>query len=396
MIAALIAIRLVHWLDDALELQASWHPDTVRAVLGALAGSLFTVIVFVCSSLLLVVQLASAQLTPRVIGIIFRDPVTKFSLVVFVFNFIFVLSALVRINTYVPMLSTQIAAYSCVLSLGFFLYLIDHVGKMLRPSSVVQRVAAQAHQVIDNVYPRRLGNSRDSIEKSGELVGQNPTQTVTNPQAGVVLAFDLEGLVALGIRHDCVVEMVPQVGNFVAPGDPLFRIFGGAGLLAETLRQAIAVGAERTMEQDPMFGFRVIVDIASKGLSPAINDPTTAVLAIDQIHHLLRHVGKRNLENEKIRDATGRVRLIFRTPNWEDFITLAVTEIRQYGGTSIQVARRLRAMLENLIETLSPERAAALRKELALLKRTAERWFQEPEDRALADISDAQGVGGTR
>ncbi len=113
------------------------------------------------------------------------------------------------------------------------------------------------------------------------------------------------------------------------------------------------------MEQDPAFAFRVIVDIASKGLSPAINDPTTAVLALDQIHHLLRHVGGRCLDNERVRDASGVVRLVYRTPDWEDFVTLAVTEIRQFGGSSIQVARRLRAMLENLIQTLPEVRAAA-------------------------------------
>src|SRR5262249_57870447 len=105
---------------------------------------------------------------------------------------------------------------------------------------------------------------------------------------------------------------------------------------ASGLPQSVARGAERTMEQDPRFAFRVIVDIASKALSPAINDPTTAVLAIDRIHHLLRHIGGRRLDNEKVRDGSGRVRLIYRTPDWEDFVTLAVTEIRQFGAASIQ------------------------------------------------------------
>jgi uncharacterized membrane protein len=136
-----------------------------------------------------------------------------------------------------------------------------------------------------------------------------------------------------------------------------------------------------------------MVDIASKGLSPAINDPTTAVLALDQIHHLLREVGQRHLDDGRVRDRGGRLRLVYRTPDWEDFVQLAVTEIRQFGGSSIQVARRLRALLENLIQTLPAERAALLRQELELLHRSAERSFPEPEDRALADVSDPQGVG---
>src|SRR5262249_58747125 len=105
-----------------------------------------------------------------------------------------------------------------------------------------------------------------------------------------------------------------------------------------------AVGQERTLEQDPTFAFRIIVDIACKGLSPAINDPTTAVLALDQIHHLLRDVGLRRLDDERVRDKTGRLRLLYRTPDWEDFVKLAVTEIRPFLGASIHVALRFRAM----------------------------------------------------
>jgi uncharacterized membrane protein len=154
------------------------------------------------------------------------------------------------------------------------------------------------------------------------------------------------------------------------------------------------VDQERTLQQDPTFAFRIMVDIASKGLSPAINDPTTAVLAIDQIHNLLRSVGVRRLDDGRVRDAAGTLRLVYRTPDWDDFVHLAVTEIRQFGGVSIQVARRLRAMLEGLIRTLPEDRTTLLRKELDLLHRSAKRFFVEPEDQALAQVSDFQGVGG--
>ena len=181
----------------------------------------------------------------------------------------------------------------------------------------------------------------------------------------------------------------------MAVGDPLFRIFqSGISVPAGLLRQSVAVGQERTLEQDPAFAFRIMVDIACKGLSPAINDPTTAVLALDQIHHLLRDLGQRRLDDERVRDREGRLCLVYRTPDWEDFVHLAITEIRQFGGASIQIARRLRSLLENLMQTLPAERAVLLRQELNLLHRSAERFFPEPEDRALADVSDSQGVGG--
>ncbi len=107
-------------------------------------------------------------------------------------------------------------------------------------------------------------------------------------------------------------------------------------------------------------------------------------------------MGNRHLDNGQVSDRAGRLRLVFRTPDWEDFVFLAVTEIRLFGAESIQVARRLHALLENLIETLPESRGALLRRELAMLNRSAERCFREAEDRALAETGDVQGVGGKK
>jgi uncharacterized membrane protein len=396
-VVAVLLARLLHWLETSMGWVSTVDPDTMRSVLGTLAGSMFTFIVFVCSSLLLVVQLASAQLTPRIIGVLFRDTVTKVALSLFVFNFAFAIGALVRIGSTVPLLTADIAGYGSAACIGLFLYLIDHVGKLLRPSGALAAVASQAEQVIDDVYPRPLtGPQVPPTVEVAALQDGGAARTVASLKDGVVLAFDVKGLVALATRHQCVIELVPRVGDFVAQADSLYRIIGGVDVPVRSLHQSIALGAERTMEQDPAYAFRMIVDIASKGLSPAINDPTTAVLAVDRIHHLLREIGHRCLDNENVRDAAGRVRVIYRTPDWEDFVTLAVTEIRQFGGASIQIARRLRAMLEDLIATLPEERAALLRPELKLLTKSAERFFVEPEERAFAEVGDWQGIGGKR
>ena len=395
-LAAIAAVRLLYWVQQDVGWESPVTADTARAVLGTMAASLFTAIVFVCTALLVAVQLVSAALTPRIIGIVFRDPITKFALTLLVFVFTFSLSALIRISSFVPLLTTHVAAYSCVVCLAVFFYLIDHLGRALRPSGALRAVAWLGRGVIESVYPERLADLKagTAMEAARFPVGE-PTATIYNPTDGVVLAFDEKGLLHLARRADCIIEMVPQVGDHVAAGDPLFRIYqGGAAVPADVLCQSVAVGQERTLEQDATFAFRIMVDIALKALSPAINDPTTAVLALDQIHHLLRKVGERNLDTGNVRDAAGRLRLVYRTPDWEDFVHLAVTEIRHFGGESIQIARRLRAMLENLIQTLAESRATLLRHELSLLNRSAERFFSEPEDRALAEVSDFQGVGG--
>ena len=152
---------------------------------------------------------------------------------------------------------------------------------------------------------------------------------------------------------------------------------------------------ERTMEQDPLFAFRILADIAIKALSKAINDPTTAVLAIDQLDRLLRKAGTRNLRTDQILDRAGKLRVIFRTPNWEDFVHLAFSEIRFYGAENMQVARRLRAMIVTLTDVLPAQRHAVLCKELELLDRAIERHYVLPEDLKLAKIPDSQGLGGS-
>jgi uncharacterized membrane protein len=394
MFLAIILVRLLHWLEEERGWKSTVDAETMRTVLSTLAGAMFTFIVFVCSSLLLVVQLASSQLTPRIIGVLLRDQVTRLTLSMFVFTFAFSISALARIGDFVPRLTAQVAIYSSAACLGLFLYLIDNVGKLLRPSGALRSVAEPAHRVIDTVYPRRLKGSGPESREFIDVTTLQPSLIVASDDGGVLLAFDIKGIVALGTRHDCLIELVPQVGDYLAPGNPLFRVYGNANVPPEALRASVAFGAERTMEQDPALAFRVMVDIANKGLSPAINDPTTAVLAIDQLHHLLRHVGNRRLDNAIVSDSSGRARLLYSTPDWEDFVALAVTEIRQFGGTSIQIARRLRAMLDDLLHYLSPDRAAPLQHELKVLQRSSRRLFSEPEDQALADVSDSQGMGG--
>jgi uncharacterized membrane protein len=148
------------------------------------------------------------------------------------------------------------------------------------------------------------------------------------------------------------------------------------------------------MDQDPTFAFRIVVDVALKALSPAINDPTTAVLAMDQLHRMLRTVGKRHLRADELLDKSGQLRLIFRTPNWDDFVDMAFSEIRKCGSNNLQIVRRMRAMIENLVQTLPPSRREALFRQLSLLDREIERNFAYPEEWALARVADSQGLGG--
>ncbi len=398
LLALLLAPVLRHLDATTRWALLAFSPNGARSLLGALVASGLSFIVVTFSILLVAIQIASGNLSPRVIPLFLRDRPVKMVLGVFVFTYAYSVAVLGRIEESVPQLPILLAILFSLASIGAFLYLIDYSAKSFRPVGVAARIAAEGQRVIEAVYPRALPPSGGALSESDPTELGAPSRTITYGGApGVILAMDVDGLVAAAERADCVLTVVPQVGEFVAHDEPLFHVFGAAAMLDEReLHQAVALGPERTMQQDPAFAFRILVDVAIKALSPAINDPTTAVLVINEIHRLLRVVGTRDLGTGRVLDRVGKLRLIYRTPDWEDFVSLAVTEIRLYGAGSIQVPRRLHAMLENLQEVLPAHRAPALRGQLNLIQRSVHRGFQDQEDQDRAEIGDTQGVGGAR
>ena len=393
-VAALFAVAIMVRVDRTLGLEAKMSVDTGRIILTTVAASLFTLVALACSGMLIAVQLASGQMTPRIIALVYQNWLGKVALAVFIFTFTYSVALLARIEDGVPLLSTYVATYGFLVNLALFLFFIDGLGKMLRPSAAMKGIARVGREVIQSVYPYLLDQKPVEPEHVSALDNE-PVRVIRSKVDGAVLAFDMRGLTALAERSDCVIEMVPEVGDYISIDDELFKIFdGGADLADQDLHNSVAVGPERTMEQDPKFAFRILVDIASKALSPAINDPTTAVIAVDHIHHLLRYVGSRYLATGNDKGKDGRVRLVYKTPNWEDFVYLSVTEIRQYGRDSIQIMRRLRTMMEDLIEALPDIREPLLQLEVQLLERSIKRNFPDIEDRNLAALSDPQGLGG--
>jgi uncharacterized membrane protein len=371
--------------------------EGLRTSMTAFASSMLTFIVYAVSALLLAVQLASGQTTPRLIRITFGRWQMKFATSAFTFAFGITMLALANTNEASRhALLIGLAIVGNVASISVFFWFVQEVGLGLRPVSVLQHIFGEAKDAMDSVYVGAFDPARAEVGGADELADKGSRIVRRAGPSGTFLAFGSRDLAALAMRTSCTIELIPQVGDFVSTEDPLARIYPPEATVDEVAINAlVAFGPERTMRQDPMFGFRIMVDIASRALSPAVNDPTTAVLAIDQIHRLLRYAGNKALGSGHVRDLAGNLRLVFPTPDWDDIVGLATTEVRQYGASSAQVARRLRAMLEHLIDRLPPPRAAALGRELDLLARNVERCFAEAEDRRRANIGDFQGLGGS-
>jgi len=392
----LVTTRLVHWLDPRLGWKLlGFTVPGAQALFQAVVSSTLAFMVFTFASLLVAIQIASAQLTPRIIATtLLRNDVVKYTVGLFVFSLFFALSAQNRIDKDVYQLVTFFSALLGVFSFAAFFYLIDYASRLLRPISILVNVGDGGLKVIEEVYG---GPSLDpNITKSESLKPGGSVRVIEHQgRSAIVLAVNLELLAAEAERSNGVIEFLPQVGDFISVEEPLLNLYGGAGSIDEaTLRSAIAFGTERSMEQDTMFAFRIVADIALKALSPAINDPTTAVLAIDQLHRMLRAVGKRRLHTEEILDKTGALRLIFQTPNWDDFVHLTFSEIRSCGSHNLQIVRRLRAMIGNLLQTLPLHRHAALNEQMSLLDREIAKNFTYPEELVLAQVADTQGLGG--
>ena len=399
LLVAWLAGKLVLWFvpDPQWPRFDEVDVEGMRASMAAFASSMLTFMVYAVSALLLAVQLASGQITPRLIRLTFSRWEMKFAASVFVFAFGITIVALANTTEQTRHAALiMLATAGNIAAIGVFFWFVEEVGLGLRPVAVLQKVFADGKDAMDSVYQGPFDASRPEIEGTvDELVGREGRVVNRVGQSGTFLAFGVWELVALAKKAGCAIELIAQVGDFVSTGDPLARIYPpDAAVSEEAINALTAFGPERTVRQDPMFAFRIMVDVASRALSPAVNDPTTAVLAIDQIHRLLRYAGQKNLDNARVYDKN-TLRLVFPTPGWKEIVALAATEVRQYGATSTQVARRLRAMLEHLIDRLPPARSQVLQSELALLEQTVARNFPEPEDRRRANTADVQGLGGS-
>ena len=295
-----VLIRLVFALSSWFE----WVPWLGSTLAGA-TEALNTVetltisfIVFTFGSLLVAIQVASGQLTPRIIATaLLHNNVIRFTVGFFTFSMLFAAGAGARMGTTVPHFAVSIAWVLGIASIAAFLFLIDYTARLLRPISIVRLIGEQGIKAIEFVYP-------DSVE-APRIVQQHHSPGVAERtiehQGGsaIVLAVNMKSLVRMAQDANGVVELVPRVGDFLGRGESLFRLYGGANWTGENrLRAQVALGPERTIDQDSTFAFRVIVDVAIKALSAAINDPTTAVLALDQLHRLLRQVGRRHLHDD--------------------------------------------------------------------------------------------------
>jgi uncharacterized membrane protein len=344
------------------------------------------------------VQFSATAYSPRLVLWIARDRVISHAIGAFTATFLYALTALAWVDRggtgRVPLMGIGVLAGLLIFSVILFICLIQRVGR-LQVTRMFIFTGDQGREIIENLYP--------PLETPASLrPPEMPPATclLTLSYRGhprVVQAVDIPSLTELASKNDCVIDLLVSVGDSVLDSTPLLRVFGqGSSPAEKSLRYAIELGTERTFEQDPKYAIRLLVDIAIKSLSAAINDPTTAVQALDQIEDLLIRLGRRRLEIGAFRSEEGKLRLLIGFPAWEDFLRLAFDEIRLYGASSVQVMRRMKALVTELIEVLPEERRPALQKWQERLRSTVDRSFSDQQDKLEASVADRQGFGSSR
>jgi uncharacterized membrane protein len=323
----------------------------------------------------------------------------KVLLAVLVGTLAFSFSLMRRVEgNFVPNIGVTLAGALLILSLLVFLVFLDRYLHRLRPVAV----AALVHGYFRRNFGYEIKRASNPEVFLGALDagGEEPSLTVRSRRAGAIQAVDGDSLVAWARDQDCLVVLRHGIGDFVPLGARLVEVYGGhdQGSRVELrLGDMLALGDERTIEQDPAFAIRILVDVANLALSPAVNDPTTAVQVLDYLGETLRLVGTTELPVQTWEDgARPRRGLVIPARSWEDYLTLTADEIREYGAGGIQVMRRLRAMLEELHDEVLPQYRAAVRDELARLDATVQRSFGGSVDFDRASMADTQGIGGPR
>jgi uncharacterized membrane protein len=360
-----------------------------------------TAIVFAIA--FVVVQFSALAYSPRLVVLFASDPTLFHTLGIFFASFAYSLVALIWTDYggsgTVPLFSTLLVMTLLIVSMIAFARLVQNLNN-LQIHNVLQVIGARGRAVIRTMFVRTdiAGDARRDATEAPLDIGPISQTVRYSGEPRAITRIDIATLVRLAQGEDVVLEFECGVGETLVEDTVLLHVHGGTQLLPDrTLMNSVHLASSRTFEQDPKYAIRLLVDIAIRALSPAINDPTTAVQALDQIEDLLRRLGRRELDAGRAFDAEGCLRLIFPVPTWQDYLELSFDEIRQFGATSVQVIRRLRAVLVGLADAVSVEqRRAEVHRYLDHLNLGVGHSQFDDLDQAAALQEDRQGLGLSR
>lgn len=365
------------------------------AILSAIASGMMALTAIVFSLVVVAVQYASTAYSPRLIRALAAKPPAAHALGIFTGTFLYALLAIRSVDIAgSPGINTSIIVIAVawlLVSVGILVRLLPSI-RGFTITDVLVALHGRARAAAVRVYPTE--------DIAGHARAEQPpalpvTQTVLHERRPMCLAgLDVERLVRSAAAANAVIVIPLAIGDSVITGEPLALVHGATRPIPERqLRDAIWLSDDRHVDNDPSYAIRLLVDIAIRALSPAVNDPTTAVTVLDEVDGMLRVLGQRDLVTNTATDGDGVVRLVRAVASWDDLVALSLTEIHQYGRESLQVERRLATLLRDLPAALPQHRRAAIERFGRWRARTIASVIENARGWIDPSTADRQGIG---
>lgn len=380
-------------------------PEAARSILQAISGSLITVTSLTFSLTVVTLQLASSQFSPRLLRTFTSDRFVHGTLALFLAAFAFALTVMRSVrdegngnSAFVPEISVTVAFALAIASVVGLVLFLAHLAREIRVETMMRRVNLETQETIDRVF------AEDRPACGPSPVPSSSAVPITSVSSGFLTSVDKDALLRAVKKCNAVVQLDLAPGSSLVSGVPFataWPVEKGAVLGAETretltheVNAAVATGFERTNVQDVEFGFRQLVDVAVRALSPGLNDPTTAVHVVGHLSDLLCRLAERNPGPEHLTDDNGRVRVVLSLPTLRGLLDMSVDQPRKYGAADPAVAGRLLGLLHELAWC---DRKGQYRQDIrhhveqmraAILAAN----YSDPQRRSLLESADSRGL----
>jgi len=353
------------WIEGGPRVSATRTAE----VLGVIGVSVLGVTSLIFSLLFLVAQWVAGTFSPRLA--LFRTDPMVWRVFAFVIGLLTLsVSAILAIGSRdtVSLVVPVVAAAGAMVSLGLARALQLRAFRAIQLTHVLASTAEQGHAVLDTFYPRPAPATRPGSRAASPVLPPVRSTVAWPGPTATVEQVDLRRLVASAAHAEAVVVLRIRVGTTVHPADPVADVRGGE-LTAEQVTRTLITGRERSFHQDPLYAFRLLADIGLRALSPAVNDPATAVQALDSTEGLLRRLLDARLDASGVPDENGTVRVVLSLPTWTDFLSTALDDICRAALDSPMVLARAARLLRDLHAHAPPPRRESLSVRLDWLDR---------------------------
>ena len=367
--------------------------DASRQVLIGIAAAVITVAGVMFSITILALQLASQQFGPRMLRNFIRDVGTQVSLGAFVGTFVYSVLTLGSVAHgsagFVPHLSVTVALVLTLGDLGVLIYFIHHVATSIQVTSVIAGIARDFRstlRTLQNETARMVPGQPDPDAEARELSARldDANGLVRARTPGFLQSVGHDQLVRIAASSGATIQLLHRPGHFLVEGQPLARVWpaDAAQVVADTLDRAHIVGSSRTLTQDLGFAVDQLVEVAIRAISPAVNDPFTALNCIDWLGDCLCRAGRGPLPGGLYRDPDGVVRLVDRTITFDGLVRKASDKIRQSArGMPAVLIRQLENLAKVGLALGDGRERGVLGLEAEMILRASEESVPEPADR---------------